>query len=74
MAQLKKLQDEVKAQRFTAEKDGVRVVINGTFSVEEITLNSQLDTEQQARLVKDLINDAHRSAQQAMAAKFQGMM
>lgn len=74
MAQLKKLQDEVKAQKFTAERDGTKVVINGAFSVEEVVLNPEHDADTQARLIKDLINDANRSAQHAMASKLQGMM
>lgn len=74
MAKLKKLQDEVKSQKFTAEKDGVKIVINGSFQVEEVVLNPDLDNNTQASLVKDLVNDANKSAQQAMASKLQGMM
>lgn len=74
IAKLKKLQDEVKSQKFTAEKDGVRVVVNGAFNIEEVVLNSELDHDTNASLVKDLINEANRSAQHAMAAKLQGMM
>lgn len=74
LAQLKKLQDEVKAQKFTAEKDGVKVVINGSFFVEDVVLNPDLDRDTQSQLVKELINDANKSAQHAMASKFQGLI
>ena len=74
LAKLKKLQDEAKAQQFTAERDGAKVVVNGAFMVEEIILNEDHTSSQSSQLVKELINDVNKSAQQAMAAKFQGMM
>ena len=74
LAKLKKLQDEVKSQKFTAEKNGTKVVVNGSFMVEEVVLNSELDTETQSQLVKELINDANKSAQHSMASKLQGLM
>lgn len=73
LAEMKKLQDEVKSQKFTAEKDGVKVVIDGAFKVEEIVLNSELEVQIQAGLVKELLNDANRSAQHTMASRLQGM-
>ena len=74
LAKLKKLQDEVKSQKFTAEKNGTKVVVNGSFMVEEVVLNSELDAEAQSQLIKELINDANKSAQHSMASKLQGLM
>lgn len=74
MAQLKKLQDEAKSQRFEGESNGVKVVVNGTFSTEEVFLNSDLSIEDQANAVKAASNNAVQNAQRGMAAKFQDMM
>jgi len=71
---LKALQDEAKKERFEATNNGVKVVINGTLQVEEVTLNSELDSEQLAQAVKQSVNDALKSAQMSMAQKMQGMM
>ena len=74
LAQLKALQDQAKKEKFSGEISGVTVVVNGSFTVEEVTLNPELDTETQARTVKDATNAAIANAQKGMAAKLQGMI
>jgi DNA-binding protein YbaB len=74
LMQLKGLQDEIKKQRFESEKNGVKVVINGSFNVEEIKINPALDQKQQEDLIRTCFNEAVRSAQMAMAQKFSGLM
>jgi len=71
--QLKALQDQAKNERFEASKEGVKVVVNGSLAIEEIILNPELSTDQQAIIVKECINDALRNAQMGMAQKMQGM-
>ena len=73
MKQIRDIQNTLKKEKFTKEKGGVRVVVNGTLAVEEIILNPDLGQDRQAMLVKDCINDAMRDAQMAMAKQFQGM-
>ena len=53
------------------EKNGVTVIINGNIQIEDITLNPELDHGQQARTVKDCINDAVKKMQYATAEKMQ---
>ena len=73
MKQVRDMQNMLKKEKFTKEKDGVRVVVNGTLAVEEIVFNPELGQDRQAMLVKDCINDAMRDAQMAMAKQVQGM-
>ncbi|MBI2577662.1 MAG: YbaB/EbfC family nucleoid-associated protein [Candidatus Wildermuthbacteria bacterium] len=72
--QLRDLQSAAQKEKFESKKDGVRVVINGTLSVEEIRLNSELESGRQEKVLQDCLNEALRKAQMAMAQKFQGMM
>lgn len=74
LMQLKGLQDEIKKQRFESEKNGVKVVINGGFNVEEIKINPALNQQEQENLLRDCFNQAVRNAQMAMAQKFSGLM
>ena len=71
--QLKSLHDAAKSERFEASKDGVRVVINGNIQVEEVTLNPDLDLEQQAKVLQACFNDAVQNAQMGMAQKLQNL-
>ena len=73
LMQLKGLQDEIKKQRFESEKNGIKVVINGGFNLEEIKINSDLDQKQQENLIKECFNEAIKKAQMAMAQKFSGI-
>lgn len=73
LGQLKSIQDEMKAQRFEAEREGIKVVINGSLMVEEVVLNNQVPTDQQNEAVKDCVNEAIKKAQQDMAQKLSGM-
>ena len=74
MKELRDLQKQAQQEKFEAEKDGIRVVVNGALSVEEIHLNPELELERQERSLKECLNDAMKKAQFAMAQKFRGMM
>lgn len=74
MAQLKSLQDEIAKEKFEAEQEGVKVIVNGKLMVEDIVLNPELSTERQAQVVKDCLNDALKKAQTSAAQKMMGMM
>ncbi len=73
-AQLKKLQDEAKRQKFEGSSNGVTVVVTGTFSVEEVRLNASLSVDDQAEAVKQAFNNAVTAAQRGMAQTLQGLM
>lgn len=73
LGQLKALQDQAKSERFEGSREGVKVIINGNMSVEEVILNPELPVDRQAELVKECMNDAMKNAQMGMAQKLQGM-
>lgn len=74
LGQLKALQDQARGERFEASRDGVKVVVNGALTIEEIVLNPDLSPQEQESIVKECINDAMKNAQMGMAQKLQGMM
>lgn len=74
LAQMKSLQDEIKNSRVEYEKQGVKVVMRGDFSVEEIILNSDLSKGEQEKILKECLNEANHKAQVLAAQKFAGLM
>jgi DNA-binding protein YbaB len=73
LAQLKGLQNEIAKERFEVEENGIKVVVNGAMSVEEISLNADLSVDKQGDLVKKCVNSALKKAQFAAAKKISGM-
>ena len=76
--QLRELQNSLKKEKSTAEKNGVKVVMNGGFEIVEIKLNPELGTEEQERILKECINEARESVQKIaaktmMASNLSGM-
>jgi DNA-binding protein YbaB len=74
LAQLKSLQKEIEKERFEAENNGVKVVVNGKLMVEDIILNPELSVEKQTAVVKSCLNEALNKAQASAAQKMMGMM
>jgi DNA-binding protein YbaB len=74
LAQMKSLQDEIKNSRVEHEKQGIKVVMRGDFSVEEIILNPDLSKSEQEKILKECLNEANRKAQTLAAQKFAGLM
>jgi len=73
LAQLKGLQNEIAKEKFEAENNGVKVIVNGAMAIEEVILNSQLDSDKQAKIIKDCANEALKKAQMGAAKKLAGM-
>lgn len=74
MKQLRDIQKSIEAERVEVEERGVRVVIKGTLAVEEIRLNPELPAEEQAAILKRLLNEAQRKMQGVLSQKLAGMM
>jgi len=70
---LKKIQDELGKERVEAEKEGIRVVVNGKMEIEEITLNNELPKEEQEKIIISCINEALNKMKMIMAQKMQQM-
>lgn len=72
LAQLKELQDKIKKERVETGKNGVRLVMDGTFEVIEIKLNPDLDLKTQEESIKDCLREARQKIQTALAKNFAG--
>ncbi len=72
--ELRKMQQMVTGERVTAERNGVKVTVNGTLMVEEISLNPELSHRDQELALKDAFNDANKKMQAQLASKLGGMM
>jgi DNA-binding protein YbaB len=73
LKQLKDLQDSLGKEVTEAEKDGVKVTINGKFEVQSVTLNPALEKEKQEKILKECVNDAIKKVQMAVAKKMSSM-
>lgn len=71
LKELKKMQDELAKEMVEVEKQGTKVVINGKMEIEEIVLNSELQKEEQEKILKSCINDAMYQMKIKMAQKMQ---
>jgi DNA-binding protein YbaB len=67
IAELKKLQGNLKKEKITVERDGVSVEMNGNFEIENVKLNPELSTEKQQEVLKRCLNEARESIQKKMA-------
>jgi len=74
LSRLKKLKDSLGEERMEAEKQGVKVVLNGEMKVEEIKLNPELNQDQQETVLKDCINEAMGKIQKLVAQKMMQQM
>lgn len=66
---LKDLDNQLAKETFELEKNGVKVVINGKSEIINIVLNSELDKENQEKILKEIINEISNKAKTAMAQK-----
>ncbi|MDD5551964.1 MAG: YbaB/EbfC family nucleoid-associated protein [Candidatus Pacebacteria bacterium] len=73
LKELKKMQDELAKEMVEVEKQGTKVVINGKMEIEEIVLNSELQKEEQEKILKDCINEAMNKMKIKMAQRMQQM-
>lgn len=66
------MQDQMKKEMMTIEKNGVSVTINGSFEVQDIKLNPSLSIEDQQRALKEALNEAKNSIQKKLAQSLMG--
>jgi DNA-binding protein YbaB len=72
---LRKLKSALGEEEERLEENGVEVLVSGEMKIKEIKLNYQLTAEEQAILLKDLINRAFQRVQKKVAAKMkEGML
>ena len=72
--ELRKMKNVMQAETAEAERNGVKVKINGSFTVEEISISPEAMNSELAKNIKYCFNDAVSKMQMTMAQKFSGMM
>ncbi|MCD6284019.1 YbaB/EbfC family nucleoid-associated protein [bacterium] len=64
--QLKELQNKLSKEEIIAEKDGVKIIINGKMEVKKVQLNPSLSFEKQEELIRDCFNNAVKELQMSI--------
>ena len=67
LAKLRELQKQIQNQRVEMEREGVKVVINGSMKIDHLVLNPDLDAEKQAQIIRDLVNEGIEKLQKSIA-------
>lgn len=73
--ELRKMKNAIQTETVMAERNGIKITINGSFNVEDIAVSPE--AKQNANLEKDLracFNDAVGKVQAVLAQKFSSMM
>ncbi len=73
LQQAKQLQAALAQEREEVEKQGVKVVVNGTMKIDSVILNPELDKQTQEQLVKECTNEAMMKVQMTAARKMSEM-
>jgi len=71
--QAKKMQSALGGEVITAEKNGVKITMNGNMEITEVSINSELDKASLESAIKSATNDAMKQTQRLMAKKMQEM-
>ena len=69
LQKINELKNSLAQEKAEQEIQGVKVVANGKMQIEEICLNPELGSEDQARILKDCINQAMSKVQMIAARK-----
>lgn len=73
LGKLKQMKEILEKEKGTEEVKGVKITINGKMEVEEVILNPELSSDEQAAAVKQCFNQVVKKVQQKAAGKmFQG--
>lgn len=72
--ELRKMKNAIQAETAETERNGVKVKINGGFTVEEISISPEAMNGDLAKNLKYCFNEAVSKIQTNMARKFSGMM
>lgn len=72
IAELKKIQENLKKEEATVERNGVSATVNGNFEIKNIKLNPELNIEDQERAVLGAINEANKDMKEKMAKSLMG--
>ena len=74
LKQLKEMQEAIKKETVTVEREGIKITLNGNFEVEELELSSALSAQKQSDFLKQCFNEAVKKVQMNLAQKFSGLI
>ena len=74
IGKLKEVQKSLEGEEVEVEKNGTRVVVNGNLKVVGISLNPELEKEEQEKILKECFNEGMEKIKSSMAQKFQSML
>jgi len=74
LKQLKEMQEAIKKETVTVEREGIKITLNGNFEVEELELSSALPAQEQSDFLKQCFNEAVKKVQMNLAQKFSGLI
>ena len=72
-SQAKTMQNALSGETITAEKGGIKVVMNGNMEITSIAINEDLAKDSLENMLADCVNDAIKKTQKIMAQKMQEM-
>lgn len=72
-SQAKTMQNALSTEKVEVEKNGIKLSMNGNMEVLDFTINEELNSQEIAKITKDLVNDAIKKTQRVMAKKMQEM-
>lgn len=72
LAELKKIQENMKNEEATIERRGVLVTVNGNFDVKHVKLNPSLSIDEQGQAVMEAVNEANKAIKEKMAKTLMG--
>lgn len=72
--ELRKMKNAIQAETVEVEKNGVKIKMNGSFNVEEISISEEALKNNLEKNLKNCFNDAVSKVQMAIAQKFSGIM
>ena len=70
LAKMKSLQKSIQEKEFISEKEGIKVIIDGSFNIKDVFLNSDLNKGEQEKILKDCLNDVFKKARLSIAQEF----
>lgn len=69
---IRELQNKIKQEKVTIEKNGVTITLNGAFDMLELKLNPDMAADRLEHLVKECYGKAKEKVQKALAEQMKG--
>ncbi len=74
IGKLREVQKSLEGEEVEIEKNGTRVVLNGSLKVVSVSLNPGLEKEEQEKILTECFNEGMEKIKSSMAQKFQSML